>query len=191
MNQENKNKIAITGHTKGIGKAIADLYTKKNYKVKGFSRTNGYDMSADQDRMIEEIRDCDLIVLNAHAGREQLNLLKKIYSRYHDQPKKVVVITSTSGTQQGIDEDFQNKDYKEYCKHKNELIGYVSDLQEELFYKKMSVYDVCPDVVDTEMTKGLWNDLPKLKPHEVAQAVSFCFDSTFNVNKIVVQKNAK
>ena len=191
MNQENKNKIAITGHTKGIGKAIADLYAKKNYKVKGFSRTNGYDMSADQDSMIEEIRDCDLIVLNAHAGREQLNLLKKIYSRYHDEPKKVVVITSTSGTQQGIDEDFENKNYKEYCKHKNELIGYVSDLQEELFYKKMSVYDVCPDVVDTEMTKGLWNDLPKLKPHEVAEAVSFCFESTFNVNKIVVQKNAK
>ena len=191
MNQENKNKIAITGHTKGIGKAIAELYAKKNYKVKGFSRSNGYDMSSHQDSIVEEIYDCNLIVLNAHAGREQLNLLKKIYSKYHDEPKKVVVITSTSGTEQGIDEDFDNEDYKEYCRHKNELIGYVSDLQEELFYKSMSVYDVCPDVVDTEMTKGLWGDLPKLKAHEVAEAVRYCFESTFNTNRIVIQKNAK
>ena len=148
-------------------------------------------MSSDQDSIVEEIYDCNLIVLNAHAGREQLNLLKKIYSKYHDEPKKVVVITSTSGTEQGIDEDFDNQDYKEYCRHKNELIGYVSDLQEELFYKSMSVYDVCPDVVDTEMTKGLWGDLPKLKAHEVAEAVRYCFESTFNTNRIVIQKNAK
>ena len=33
MNQENKNKIAIIGHTKGIGKAIADLYKKRNTKL--------------------------------------------------------------------------------------------------------------------------------------------------------------
>ena len=34
-------KIAITGHTKGIGKAIADLYPN----VIGFSRSKGYDIS--------------------------------------------------------------------------------------------------------------------------------------------------
>ena len=55
MNQENKNKIAITGHTKGIGKAIADLYSKKNYEVIGLSRSNGYDMSSDQDKMLSLI----------------------------------------------------------------------------------------------------------------------------------------
>jgi len=33
MNQGNKNKIAIIGHTKGIGKAIANLYQKKKYTV--------------------------------------------------------------------------------------------------------------------------------------------------------------
>ena len=29
MNQENRNKIAIIGHTRGIGRAIADLYKSK------------------------------------------------------------------------------------------------------------------------------------------------------------------
>ena len=57
--------------------------------------------------------------------------------------------------------------------------------------KPLSVYDVCPDVVDTDMIKGLWKDLPKLKAEEVAEAVRYCFEATFNVNRIVMQKNAR
>ena len=61
MNQENKNKIAIIGHTKGIGKAIADLYKRKKYEVLGLSRSNGYDLDTDQEKIIEKMRDCDLL----------------------------------------------------------------------------------------------------------------------------------
>ena len=78
MSQENKNKIAITGHTKGIGKAIADLYKKKKYKVIGLSRSNGFDVTGDHDKIMEKLKDCRLVVLNAHAGNSQLALLKKI-----------------------------------------------------------------------------------------------------------------
>ena len=67
---------------------------------------------------------------------------------------------------------------------------YINELQKELFEKPLSVYDVCPDVVDTDMTKGLWQNLPKLKASEVADAVRYCFESTYNVNKVVIQKNA-
>ena len=43
MKKENKkNKICIIGHTKGIGKAIADI---SKFEVVGLSRTNGYDLS--------------------------------------------------------------------------------------------------------------------------------------------------
>ena len=44
---------------------------------------------------------------------------------------------------------------------------------------------------DTDKTKGLWEDLPKLTADEVAEAVRYCFESTFNINKIVIQKNAR
>mgnify|MGYP003326704296 CR=1 FL=1 len=53
---------------------------------------------------------------------------------------------------------------------KKELIEYISNLQDELLSKPLSVYDVCPDVVDTDMTKGLWEDLPKLSADDVAEA---------------------
>ncbi len=191
MRQENKNrKIAVIGHTKGIGKAIADLYKRKKYEIVGLSRTTGYDLETDQEKIIEKLVDCKLIVVNAYAKFGQYHLLKRIYSEFHHHYKKVVVITSTSGTPQGKDEDNYGADYNEYCWHKEHLIKYVSELQEELFNKPLSVYDVCPDVVDTDMIKGMWEGLPKLTAEEIADTVRYCFESTFNINKIVVQKNA-
>jgi len=58
------NKIAITGHTKGIGLALANYYTDLGIEVVGFSRTNGYDISkgVDQERIINESQDCDLFI---------------------------------------------------------------------------------------------------------------------------------
>ena len=192
MNQgNNKNKIAIVGHTRGIGKAVADLYKKKNYTVVGLSSSNGYDLHCSQVEIMEQLDDCQLIVLNAYAGRGQMNLLKRIYGKFVFENKKVVAITSTSGTSIGEDEEFLDPEYMEYCKNKKTLIEYIEQLQQELLNKPLSVYDVCPDVVDTDMTKGLWEDLPKLKAEEVAETVRYCFESTFNVNKIVVQKNAR
>ena len=191
MNQGNKNKIAIIGHTRGIGKAIADLYRKKKYTVVGLSSSNGYDLHCSQVEIMEQLDDCQLIVLNAYVGRGQMNLLKRIYGKFVFEDKKVVVITSTSGTPIGEDEEFLDPEYVEYCKNKKTLIEYIEQLQQELLNKPLSVYDVCPDVVDTDMTKGLWEDLPKLKADEVAEAVRYCFESTFNVNKIVIQKNAR
>ena len=191
MSQGNKkNKIAIVGHTRGIGKAISDLYQKKNYEVIGLSSSNGYDLQFSQVEIMEQIDDCRLIVINAYVGGGQMTLLKRIYGKYLFENKKVVVITSTSGTPIGADEELGNPEYRDYCENKKILIGYIEELQQELFNKPLSIYDVCPDVVDTEMTKGLWEDLPKLTAGEVAEAVRYCFESTFNVNKIVIQKNA-
>ena len=194
MNLE-KNKIAVIGHTRGIGKATYDLYRKKKYKVVGMSKSNGFDIIHDQDKILEQIQDCSLVVLNAHADRGQLNLLKKIYGRHSFDKMKVAVITSTSGIEEEPDYNqfkiWDKFEYVQYCEIKKELIGYISELQDELLSKPLSVYDVCPDVVDTDMTKGLWENLPKLKADEVAEAVRYCFEAKFNVNKIVIQKNAK
>ena len=195
MNQENKNKIAIIGHTKGIGKAIADMYKKKKYQVIGMSSSNGYDLQFSQIEIMEQLDDCQLIVLNAYVGRGQMNLLKRIYGKFVFEDKKVAVITSTSGLDDEPDlhqfKLWDKFEYSQYCEIKKELIEYISELQEELLNKPLSVYDICPDVVDTDMTKGLWDNLPKLTAQEVADAVRYCFESTFNVNKIVLQKNAK
>ena len=188
MNQENnKNKICIIGHTKGIGKAIAD---KSKLKVVGLSRSNGYDLSGSLENILNKLNDCEYIVINAYAGKNQLELLKRIYNKYQNEDKKVAVITSTSGTPQGEDEEFGNATYKEYCQHKKDLIKYIEDIQQELIKKPLSIYDICPDIVDTDMTEGIWEDWPKLEAEEVAECVWLCFEKPYNINKIVIQKNA-
>lgn len=187
MIENNKTKICIIGHTKGIGKAIADV---SKLEVVGLSRANGYDLSGSLENILSKLDNCEYIVVNAYAGKNQLELLKKIYNKYQNENKKVAVITSTSGTPAGEDDNVSNKLYKEYCQHKKELIKYIEDIQQKLIKKPLSIFDICPDVVDTEMTEGMWEHWPKLKAEEVAECVWLCFDKPYNINKIVIQKNA-
>ena len=190
--EKEKNKICIIGHTQGIGKAIADLFKEKQFEVVGLSRSNGYDISKNLQNIMNKIDECEYVVINAYAKSYQLELLKKIYKKYKNENKKVAVITSTSGTSTGEDDNVSNGLYKEYCRHKRELIKYIEDIQQELIKKPLSIFDICPDVVDTEMTEGMWEHWPKLKAKSVAEAVWYCFEtqSKFNINKLVLQKNA-
>ena len=77
--EKEKNKICIIGHTKGIGKAIAVI---SNFEVVGLSRANGYDLSSNLQNIMDKIDECEYVVINAYAGSNQLELLKKIYYKY-------------------------------------------------------------------------------------------------------------
>ena len=186
----NKPKILITGHTRGIGKAIFDLFNEKGFACKGVSKSTGYDIEDDTDRIIEMVKGFEYVVLNAYKHDSQTIMLKKIIEKYQNFNKKIAVITSTSGTSAGEDENFNRPEYVEYCQHKKNLIDCISNVQQELLMKPLSVFDICPDVVDTDMTEGLWEEWPKLKAEEVAECVWLCFNKTYNINKIVIQKNA-
>jgi hypothetical protein len=74
----NITKIAITGHTRGIGKAIADKF-KDHYEIKGFSRSNGYDLADDTtiDRIIANTTDCEVFINNAYHFEQQTKLAVK------------------------------------------------------------------------------------------------------------------
>ena len=54
-------KIALTGHTSGIGKALYDILSQE-HEVVCFSRSNGYDIQEDSaiERIVQESLDCDV-----------------------------------------------------------------------------------------------------------------------------------
>ena len=194
MNQENSKKyrVLITGHTRGIGLATYDHLTEQGYECHGISKSTGDDVLVKEDAIVDMIEDFDYVVLNAYAGSSQLNMLKKIIYRYKDEPKRIAVITSTSGTPAGEDtDDAGGEYYSEYKKHKRQLIDYIGDIQQTLIDKPLHIFDVCPDTVYTDMTEGLWEEYPKLQPEDVAECVSLCLRTKdYNINKIVIQKNA-
>lgn len=186
-----KPRIFVTGHTRGIGKAIFDLYKSKNYFCYGVSKSAGLDVDKDCDAIVQQMANFKYIVLNAYAKDSQLKMLKAIIDLYKNDEKHVAVITSTSGTQAGMDSSLKQQEYNWYCKNKKELIEFIEKAQQDLYDYPIQIYDVCPDTVDTDMSNGLWDEYPKLDAGDVAECVDMCFSKRYNINKIVIQKNAK
>tara|TARA_B100000424_G_C22872874_1_gene464835 strand:- start:460 stop:1038 length:579 start_codon:yes stop_codon:yes gene_type:complete len=188
--ESKKPRIFITGHTRGIGKAIFDLYKDKNFYCYGVSKSTGMDVDKDCDLIVQQMANFDYIVLNAYEKDSQLRMLQMIVERYQNDPKKIAVITSTSGTPAGMDSSLKQQEYNWYCKNKKSLIEYIGKIQQDLYEKPIQIYDVCPDTVQTDMSKGLWEEYPKLHAQEVAECVDMCFTKPYNINKIVLQKYA-
>ena len=89
-------KVSITGHTNGVGRALADhLRDKWSADVTGFSLSNGYDISKQEDRERIMAVEYDVFINNAYdyhnmGNGSQLELLKMT----HSKDKKIINISS-------------------------------------------------------------------------------------------------
>lgn len=83
-------KIAITGHTAGIGKRA---YERLTPDIIGFSRSNGYDINnpIDRHRIIAESQNCDVFINNAAAGYGQTELFIELFKAWRDNPHKTII----------------------------------------------------------------------------------------------------
>ena len=86
-------KIIITGHTHGIGKAIYDKFKEISCReIIGMSRSNGYDIDKDFDKIVEEAAGCELFINNAYRDQQQLRLVEAL----KDKVDMMVVMGSVS-----------------------------------------------------------------------------------------------
>ena len=78
-------KIAITGHTRGIGKALTERLDQDNYEVKGFSQSTGYNLmrTSTVKKVVNECLewDADVLVNNAYVPDNQVRLLYTMYEQ--------------------------------------------------------------------------------------------------------------
>lgn len=75
-------RIVITGHTHGIGKSIYDaLITNSCRQIIGMSRSNGYDIDKDFDKIVEEASGAEIFINNAYRDQQQLKLLRALKDR--------------------------------------------------------------------------------------------------------------
>ena len=93
-------KIAITGHTAGIGQALAKQYAARGHEIVGLSKRDGHNI-----RVISKIADliepCDMFINNAQAAYAQTELLFEMAQRWQGTKKHIVVI-STMMTQSPV-----------------------------------------------------------------------------------------
>lgn len=89
-------KIAITGHTKGLGAEFYRSYQIDGHTMAGFSRSNGYDLRdwAQMQKMLLEIQDYDLFVNCAKPDFVQTTILYELWKMWKGQKKTILNIST-------------------------------------------------------------------------------------------------
>lgn len=104
-------KIAITGHTAGIGQALAKEYQQRGHEIVGLSSREGHNIR-NIPKISDLIEPCDMFINNAQAGYAQTELLFEIARRWTNTHKHIVII-STMMTQCPVS-SFEGLDMDQY-----------------------------------------------------------------------------
>ena len=162
-------KVAITGHTKGIGKAIAGLYYTD--EVVGFSRSNGYDISdiSSIDSIVNASLKCDVFVNNAYYGTSQVDIFEKLLAHWNSDPTKTIVNINS-----GI--IYNNKNQSHYSTHKKLLKSSALNAIRDYSGRKCRVININPGYIKTDMTSHLHDKFNMMSSEQLAQIIKWCLD---------------
>tara|TARA_B110000858_G_scaffold195827_1_gene253142 strand:+ start:786 stop:1397 length:612 start_codon:yes stop_codon:yes gene_type:complete len=144
-------KIAVIGHTKGLGKLVFENLQELGNDVSGFSKSLGYDISDAEDRqsIVKKSSECDVIINNAYNfdawDDAQMHMLMDLYGRHYSDwntmnmsrtgNDKVLLINIGSTIDQYSDELFATKniylddEQKHYRRTKNNVNNFCLDKQ--------------------------------------------------------------
>ena len=93
-------RIAITGHTKGIGKACYDLLIAE-HEVIGMSRSNGFDINQTKP-IIMTANSCDVFINNAYSGTQQSFLFDELFNLWREDNTKTIVNLNSRSKYDGV-----------------------------------------------------------------------------------------
>ena len=129
-------KIAITGHTAGIGKALTEIYTQQGHEIIGLSRRMGNNIR-NIPKICDQIESCDIFVNNAQAGYAQTEILFEMAQRWQGTGKHIIVV-STMMTQHPVS-SLSGLDMDQYRVQKVALEQAVSQLRYRQLGLKISI----------------------------------------------------
>ena len=166
--------ISLTGHTSGLGLAIAKYFHRET--IIGFSRSNGYDIQKYDNhlRIADESMLSDVFINNAYHAMAQVNLLYIMYDRWKDDNTKTILNISSLSAD-GI-KSFRHP----YSIHKNALDKASEQLQNT--DAKCKILNLKPGYIDTPMVSHM-NDTKKLTSEYVAGIAGWMITQTDGVIK--------
>ena len=94
---KNPLKVAITGHSRGIGKAFADWFLSRGHEIVGLSRGNGYNIQH-TDQIIDQVKNCDIFINNAWQDFDQSMLMYRLHEEWFGDQEKLIVAVSSART---------------------------------------------------------------------------------------------
>jgi len=167
LQKEEQLKIAITGHTKGIGKACADLLGQE-HDIHGMSRTNGFDINNTKP-IIMMANSCDVFINNAYSGTKQSELFDELFNMWRTDDTKTIVNINSRSKYDGVRTTLYGAD-KKHLDHIAQS-NVFSDMN-----KRVRVININPGYVDTDMIPDRAKDYNKLTPMKVAETIKWCLD---------------
>ena len=188
--------IAITGHTKGIGKGLYEYFVNKGCEVKGFSRTNGYNISYNDDllQIIEETTECDLFINNAYYEDQQANIALQWHMAHYNDPHYILNMSSL-GSDQNIAHKLSitNKKIIEYGLNKQLLNNIGNSIN--LSNSASRCITVMPGIVDTDFIKdfpfdqGMANFFQMLQNKDTVLTVDAVVESVVTILDAITDKH--
>lgn len=164
-------KIAITGHTKGIGLGIKEYFESKGHCVIGFSKSTGFDISypSIREKIINLSEDCDIFVNNAYCNfnDSQISLLKKIYQHWENTDKTIINISSRYTEGNNL-----------YNIHKRRL----DDFCAENVYHNPRIINLKPGLVNTERASNIKN--PKMEIKDVIDVLDWVLSQNLKIHSV-------
>ena len=158
-------KIAITGHTQGLGLALSNLFNELDHKVIGLSRSNGYDIN-NTDKIISIVKDCDVFINNAYDNTNQTKLLDHLFHHWLHTRKIIINIGSTVTLYPRIEQDRDNEPWP-YREHKQDLEKTFRHLSK--LPHTCQLHLISPGAMDTKMISHL--DCIKMSTKDVATII--------------------
>ena len=150
-------KVAITGHTSGIGLAL----TKQCDNWIGFSRSNGFDINKPKP-IVEEALNCDVFINNAHDQFAQIDLLYVLWEEWkYNKEKQIVCISS-------LRPDYNANRVLPYSVEKCALDHTCEQLQ--MISSPCRVINIKPGFVDTPRVADR-NVVHKMDPNYIAEVI--------------------
>jgi hypothetical protein len=159
--------MAITGHKGGLGKALFDHFKAKSFVVSGFSRTNGYDISAAscREQLVQNISECDLFINNAHSGWGQVELLYSVFEIWNNKPKHIINIGSNSGD--------GTKNYVHNYAIQKSALDKATEQLNNIPESRCRVTTIRPGWIQTDRVKAMNLSEPQLSLQEVVSVVEW------------------
>jgi len=102
-------RIAITGHTSGIGRALAGVLKSRGHEILGLSRREGYNIGSFV-KIANLIEPCDVFINNAQVSYAQTELLYEVWNKWRSKDNKHIWCISTIMTQHPVDPLIQGQD---------------------------------------------------------------------------------
>jgi hypothetical protein len=175
-------KIAITGHTLGIGQGFYKFYKNQGYDVTGFSRQTGHDLndsSIIKNLVTEIANNYDMFINNAYCNNAQLLLMKGLHLFWKDDPSKIHVVIGS----RAADIPTPNA---QYSQNKKNIDSASIDLQKTAAYKLLIVK---PGRVNTPtLHKLMKTPKPMIEVENLVSVVDqVLFNDKLNVVSITIE----